>query len=63
MEKSRRQIIEDVVSDLVGELMYYGRKEDEDLPVNAINEAVESGEISVDEIVDVFRKNLQECFK
>ena len=58
MSKTRRETILGVVCDLVGALMYYDRKEDEDLPRGAIEEAVEAGEISYDEIVDAFRNEL-----
>ena len=52
---SRREHILDVVDDLVGRFMYYNRKEDEDLPVGAIEEAIEAGEITVEEIVAKFK--------
>lgn len=53
-EKTRRQHILDVVSDLVVNVLYYDRKEDEDLPVGAIEAAVEAGEITVAEIIGHF---------
>ena len=46
------------VKDLVGEFMYYDRKEDEDLPRGAIEEAVKNKEVSVDEIVELFKAEL-----
>lgn len=60
--RTRRQRIVAAVSDLVGELMYYGRKEDEDLPLDAIQAAVEADEISVDEMVELFAHELRGCF-
>jgi hypothetical protein len=56
--RSRREHILDVVTDLVGGFLYYDRKEDEDLPLEAIEEAIAQGEITVDEIVEQFRKEM-----
>lgn len=57
--KTRRYYILAAVSDLVADLLYYDRKEDEDLPRGAINEAVAAGEITWDEIIAEFAKNLK----
>ena len=48
------------VADLVSDFLYYDRKEDEDLPKGAIELAIENGEITVDEIVEHFRKSLED---
>lgn len=61
MSKSRRQCIIDTVDDLVAQFMYYDRKEDEDLPSGAIDEALVAGEISVEEIVTEFRTKLSQA--
>jgi hypothetical protein len=53
-----RERILSAVSDLVGALLYYDRKEDEDLPRGVIESAIESGVITYDEIVSVFRSEL-----
>ena len=62
--KSRRKLIEDTVDDLVSNLLYYDRKEDEELPRGEIEAAIEAGEITVDEIGALFltalRKGLTE---
>ncbi len=55
---TRRDVIMATVSDLVGELLFYGRKEDEDLPQGEIEAAIEAGEVSVDEIVEEFRREM-----
>ncbi len=55
---SRRELILAVVSDAVTDLMYYDRKEDEELPRGAIEEAVAAGEITYEEMVDKFREEL-----
>ena len=51
--------IENTVEDLVSELLYYDRKEDEDLPIGAIETAIDNGEITQKDIVSKFR----ECLK
>ena len=60
MKRVRRQAILDKVDDLVSDFLYYDRKEDEELGVGSINEAVHTSEITVDEIVATFRKSLEE---
>lgn len=55
---TRRQAILDTVADLASSFMYYDRKEDEALPRGAIEEAIQEGEITVDEIVEDFRAGL-----
>jgi hypothetical protein len=57
-EKTRREIIRDTIDDLVSDFLYYDRKEDEDLPRDAVNEAVASGEVTIAELVDWFRDSL-----
>ncbi len=47
-----------VTDDLVSGFLFYDRKEDEELPRGKIEEAVKSGEITVDEIVEQFRASL-----
>jgi hypothetical protein len=47
-----------VISDLVADFLYYDRKEDEDLPRGAIDDAVASGAITIDEMVAEFRREL-----
>ena len=54
MSKTRRQRIQAAVSDMVGDFLYYDRKEDEDLPRGSIEEAVAAGEITKQEIIDAF---------
>jgi len=58
--KTRREWIENTVKDLVADLLYYDRKEDEDLPRGAIEEAVSAGEITKAEIVELFSQQLGE---
>ena len=58
MSKSRRELILDTVSDLVSNLLWYDRKEDEDLPRGEIEAAIAAGEITVEEIVVAFAAEL-----
>lgn len=57
--KTRKQIILDTISDGVGRLMYYDRKEDDELPRGAIEEAVAKGEITLKEMVAEFTNELR----
>jgi len=56
---TKKEIILGTVYDLVSKFMYYDRKECEELPVGAIQDAVKAGEVSVDEIVECFRAELE----
>jgi hypothetical protein len=51
-------LVKGVIQDMVGDLLYYDRKEDEELPVGKIEEIIKAEEISVDEIVEAFREAL-----
>ena len=55
-----RKIIEAAISDLVKDFVMYDRREDEDLPAGAIEHAVRNGEITIDEMVEIFRRELIE---
>lgn len=55
---TRREIIKNTVSDLVLNFLSYDRKEDEDLPRGAIEDAVAKGEITKEEIVQLFSDEL-----
>ena len=53
-----KQTIIDNIDDSIAKFLYYDRKEDEDLPVGAIEEAIKSGDITYCEIVDRFKQQL-----
>lgn len=55
---SRREKILSVLNDMVADLMYYNRKEDESLPVGAIEQAIREGEITLDEMLAYVRKQI-----
>ena len=59
-DKAKKQMILDTLSDLVTDFLYYDRKEDEDLPVDSIQEAIGQGVITVDELVSEFRSNFED---
>jgi hypothetical protein len=52
----------DEVSDMASRLLYYDRKECEDIPLDAIEQAIAAGEVSIDEIVGLFRDDLESAF-
>ena len=57
-KKSRKQMILDAAGDAARDFAVYRRKEDENLSIDDINEALERREIRLDEIVKAFRDNL-----
>jgi hypothetical protein len=57
-----KQIILNIIDDLCKDFVYYDRKNDEDLTAEQLNDAVRSGEITIDEMVSAFRKHLEETF-
>lgn len=60
--RTRKQVILDIVGDLVGRFTYYDRKESETLPMGSLDEAIAGGEVTVEEIVAQFRKVLEATF-
>jgi hypothetical protein len=58
MEANKKQIILGTISDLCIDFLYYDRKEDENLSPEQLEEAIKSGVITIDEIVEQFRKRL-----
>ena len=52
--------IEGTVKDLVADLLYYDRKEDNSLPRGAIEQAIKDGIITKEEIINVFTKALED---
>lgn len=58
-----KQIILRTITDLCSNFLYYDRKEDNLLSITDLNEAVKKGDITIDEMVDHFRKQLESTFK
>lgn len=59
----RKNLILATVTDLVSEFLYYGRREDEDLPRGEIEDALSKGEISEKEIINKFSEELKKGIK
>ncbi|AZA82204.1 hypothetical protein C1637_09760 [Chryseobacterium lactis] len=57
-----KEIILNTIDDLCSDFTYYDRKEDEQLSMEQLDETVKSGEITIDEMVERFRKNLEETY-
>ena len=51
-------IIEKTIEDLVSDFLYYDRKEDEELPRGCIEKAIQAGELSATEIIQLFQAAL-----
>jgi len=56
-------ILRDTVSDMVADLLFYDRKEDIELPKGAIEKAIKDETISIEYIVDMFRRELERKLK
>ena len=61
--KKRNELILGRVEDLVANFLYYDRKEDEDLPRGVIEKAIKKQEITIEEIVNKFKKSIIEGIK
>lgn len=59
-KKVKKQAILDMVDDLVLRFTYQDRKESSTLPEGSLERALKEREITIDEIVDQFRKSLEE---
>lgn len=55
-----KENILNTIDDLCSDFLYYDRKEDEELSFDDIQEAVKSGEITLDEMVERFKNNLED---
>lgn len=55
---TKKEIAISVIEDLVINLFYYDRKEDEELEVGDLEDLIESGDLTVDQIVETFKNNL-----
>jgi len=62
-DKIMKDLILGHTKDCVRDLLYYDRKECEDLSVGAIQEAVKNGELTKEDIVEAFREELDEWWE
>lgn len=58
-----RSAIQRTISDLVSSFAYYDRKEDMVLSEAKLDEAIRTGVIALDEIVDHFKKELEKAYE
>lgn len=58
-----KELILNTIDDLCMDLFFYNRKNDEDLSQEQLLNALRSGEITVDEVVDRFRQNVEDTVK
>lgn len=56
---NKRELILITIQDSVTDLLYYDRKEDEELFVGDIDELVKNGDITIEEMVAEFDKYLR----
>lgn len=61
--KSRKELIQNTITDMISNFLFYDRKEDEYLPRGEIEDAIKNGEITVEEIVSQFENSLREALK
>ncbi len=59
MNEKRRELILETVRDLVADFLYYDRKEDEELGPDEIDEAIDEGDLTIDEITEAFRDEVR----
>lgn len=58
-----KQTILNTVSDLVGDFVYYDRKESTILSAQQLKDAVDNGIVTIDEMVWAFKIALENAFK
>lgn len=57
-----RELILASANDLARKFLYYDRKEDDELKIGDIQKAEENGEVTKEEIIEEFRKQLNESW-
>ena len=57
--QEQRDLIAGVVQATVSNFLYYDRKEDEDLGTDDLEEAIHEGVLSVEDIVEFFKAELE----
>ena len=53
--------VENCIIDLVAEFFYYGRKDDEDLSVDALEDAINRGTVTKEEIIEIFSREVTDA--
>ena len=62
-DKLTKSLVEATVQDLVSTFLYYGRKEDEELPVARLEDAIARDVITQEMVVKVFSETLAKQWK
>jgi hypothetical protein len=63
MKGKIREKILNLIEDCVTDLLYYDRKEDECVTLEKMNEAIQTGKISLEDMVCKFRECLEPNFE
>lgn len=61
--ETKKQLLISEVSDMIGNLLYWNRKNYKDLSLNDVDELIENKEITKEDIKQHFSKNLDKLFK
>ena len=61
-KEEARKWLEDTVSDVFMDMLYYDRKEDEEMSVEHIKTLTDNGIISKEMMIDVFTKQINKEF-
>jgi hypothetical protein len=56
--KRLNELIDNYIADMVIDFLHYDRNEDDDLPLDLIENSVKAGTLTIDEMVESFRKYL-----
>ncbi len=59
VSKEKRELLQATIDDSVSNLLYYNRKEDDELPLGAIEELVSKGEVTITEMIEWFAEPLR----
>ena len=59
---NKKSLVLDTIDDIIGDLVYYDRKEDEELGTGEIEEMLVNGDLTVQEMVDHFSLKLNDAF-
>jgi hypothetical protein len=60
--KNLKETVNGILEDLVSDFLYYDRKEDENLSVEDIDNAIVNKTITIDEITEMFKNHLEQRF-
>ncbi len=58
MTENYKEAVLGLVGDIVSDLLYYNRKDDEDIPVGYIEEAIKNKYLTIDDMIEEFKTQL-----